>query len=413
MQSTDEGLGIKGVPSSINTQSKLQHMVTEIHDEEMPRRKSQDLQVAFADDDPKSSELEAQADEDVPQPIDIPLYATINEIDGVIDVEVPFDDFTSPLQSPAIPGYHLGSSYGDSSFGASSFLSISAKEPDHPLNVGGWLEKLHPDFAVQAIKPYAELLKDVKAAMSAEPNPPSLALQAELGQTEKWFDICTSIIADTSTFTIKRLRLRRLVRFNRAPNLPTIFTPSPHHPLRPHHGIPYPPGNFHSSPAVSELTVEEEFEEEIIMDFDGTLADVIERVLAQSAPSSKAQSIASSRSSSRRGRQDDQLEDEQHEENGHHELPRTQCKRAIIEVLEDIAADVAKSRRRGRIEGEPRRSMDDINSTLRSGIKAWYDRVEAHRDLGFPTEDLDRIPSHRAKKRSDFTLMANIPTMLG
>lgn len=413
MQSTDEGLGIKGVPSSANAQNQLQRMGTEVQPDEIPNRKSQDLQVAFADDGPKSPELDTQDDQIVQQPIDIPLKTSINIADGVIDVEVPFNDFGSPLQSPAIPGYYSGSSYGDSSFGTSSFLSMGAKELDHPLNVGGWLERLHPDFAVQAVKPYAELLKDVRAAMSAEPNPPALALQAELGQTEKWFDVCTSVIADTGTFTIRRLRLRRLVRFDRPPSLPTVFSPGLHGPLRSPYGNPHMQGNFQSTPVVSELTIDERFEEETIMDFDGALADVIERVLAQSATSSKAQSMSSSRSSSRRGRHEDLPDDIQHEENGHHEIPRAQCKRAIIEALEHIAIEVAKGRQRERIEGEPRRSMDDLNSTLRAGISAWYDRIENHRDFDFAQEGPDTISTRRRNKRSDTTLTTNIPMMLG
>lgn len=422
IQSTDEGLGIKGVPAPANAQNKLQRMSNEVQENETTNRKSQELQVAFVDDGPSTPELELPPEDDAPQPIDIPLKTSINEIDGVIDVEIPFEEFTSPLQSPAIPGYHSGSSYGDSSFGTSSFLSINAKESDHPLNVGGWLEKLHPDFAVQAIKPYAELLKDVKAAMSAEPNPPSLALHAEIGQSEKWFDICTSIIADTGTFTIRRIRLRRLVRLDRQSSVPAAPILALHGSLRPQNGIPFLQGNFPPAPpVVSEQTLEEKFEEETIMDFDGTLADVIERVLAQSATSSKAQSIASSRSSSRRGRHDEQPDEDRREENRHHgthEIPRAQCKKAIIDVLEHIAIEVAQGRRREHIEGETRRSIDDNNSTLRAGINAWYDRVESVRDLEFTQEGFDRLnplSPRRGRKTSEPTLLANMqfPSMFG
>jgi len=407
VQSTDEGLGIKGVAPSGSTHGKSQRLSTEIQEDEMRNRKSQDLQVAFVDDDPNLVNIGATAEEPSPLPIDIPLKMSVNEADGVIDVEVPFQTFDSPLPSPAIPGYHSGSSYGDSSLGNSSFMSMNAREPDHPLNVGGWLEKLHPDFTVQAIKPYADLLDDVKAAMSAEPNPPSLASQAELGQSEKWFDICTSIIADASTFTIQRLRLRRLIRFNRAPNLTTAVSPGLHGPLRSQYGNPYTQGN---APPSDELTIEEKFEEETIMDFDGTLADVIERVLAQSATSSTAESIASSRSSSHRGRREVDA-DGQRENHRHHEIPRTQCKRAIIDVLEQIAFEVAKSRKKGRVECEYRRSMDDINSTLRAGINAWYDRLERHRDAEIALDGPENI-SNRGKFRSESTT-ATIPVMIG
>ena len=409
VQSTDEGLGIKGVPSAGNPQGKPQRLSIEIHSDDMPNRKSQDLQVAFADDELKIAELGVIAEPQTPLPIDIPLKMSVNETDGVIDVEVPFQSFGSPLPSPAIPGYHSGSSFGDSSFGNSSFMSMNAKEPDHPLNVGGWLEKLHPDFTVQAVKPYADLLEDVKAAMSAEPNPPSLSLHTELGQSEKWVDICTSIIADTSAFTIQRLRLRRLVRFNRAPSLPAIVTPGPHGPLRSQYGNPYMQGN--APPAgINELIIEEKFEEETIMDFDGALADVIERVLAQSATSSTADSDASSRSSSHRGRRDVETEDRQ-EDHRRHEIPRTQCQRAITDALEHIAYEVGKSRKRERVEGGARRSMDDINSTLRAGISAWYDRLERHRDADI-TLDGPEHPPTRGKFRPE-PAAANMPVMIG
>ena len=254
---------------------------------------------------------------------------------------------------------------------------MSPRELDHPLNVGGWLEKLHPDFAVQATKTYPELLGDVKTAMSAEPNPPSLALQAELGQSEKWFDVCTTLIADTSTYTIKRLRLRRLILFNRAPNLPTVVTPGLHGLSRSQYGNPYTQAQTNPAPAVSEHIVGEKFEEEDVMDFDGALADVIELVLGQSGTSSKTQSVASSRSSSRRGRRDHHADEDQ-DENSIHEVPRTQFKRAIFDTLEHIASDVAKERKRQRAQGECWRTLDSIDSTLRAGINAWYDRMEHH-----------------------------------
>ena len=378
VQSTDEGLGIKGVPPTSVARGKLQTTMDEGLESEAFHRKSQDLQVAFADDDPKLPDMgESAPEQDVPKPIDIPLKMSVNENDGVIDVEVPFQDFGSPVQSPTIAGYHSSSSYGDSSLGNSSFLSTASREPEHPLNVSGWLEKLHPDFAVQAIKPYPELLNDVKTAMSAEPNPPSLALQAELGQSEKWIDICTTLIADTSTFTIKRLRLRRLILFNRAPNVPTIVTSGHHAPPRSQYGNPYMQAQINPTLAVSEQIINEKFEEEEVMDFDGALADVIELVLGQSGTSSKSQSVTSSRSSSRRGRRDHHV-DEERDENGTHEIPRIQYKRAIIETLEHIAADIAKERKRQRAEGESWRSLERIGSTLRTGINAWYDRVECH-----------------------------------
>src|ERR1700749_1302751 len=166
----------------------------------------------------------------------------MNKDDGVIDVEIPFGEFGSPsIVSPGLGGDHSGSSYDGSSFGHHSILTMSPKEPEHPLNVGGWLDKLHPDFTLQAVRPYPDVLKDVKVAMSAEPTPPlAEPLTESTTSVEKWLDICTTIVADTTSFSIKRIRLRRLVRYvsgttSQAPHTPGFVG----FPMRSQYGNPY------------------------------------------------------------------------------------------------------------------------------------------------------------------------------
>jgi hypothetical protein len=312
----------------------------------------------------------AMESSDVSKPIDI--QTTVNN--GFIDVKFSFPEFGSPLGSPAMIVDHSGSSFGESSIGQNSLLSLTPKEPEHPLNVGGWLDRLHPDFALQAVKPHADIIKDVKAAMSAEPNPVPLAVMAESGPAERWLDVCTSLVADTSTYTVTRFRLRRLVKFVRQPNQ-TVVTPGIHgHPLRSQYGNPYSQSQHAPTPAMTEITLEEKFEEERIMDMDGTFVDVLERIITTSGSPPKGQSVSSSRSSSRRGRTEP-LPRGEHTDGL--DVPRD-CKKLIIGTLEQIAASVARERSAVPSEkAKLRRPEADVDSTLLDGIRNWFDEVEA------------------------------------
>jgi hypothetical protein len=125
---------------------------------------------------------------------------------------------------------------------------------------------------------------------------------------------------------------------------------------------------------VTEITLEEKFEEERIMDWDGTFVDVLERILSMSGSSSKAQSGSSSRSSSCRGRG----EPLPGEENLDGLDVQRDCKKLIVGTLEQIVASVARKRSSLNPEPSKLRSLElDGDSTLREGIQKWFDEVEA------------------------------------
>lgn len=110
------------------------------------------------------------------------------------------------------------------------------------------------------------------------------------------------------------------------------------------------------------------------MDMDGTFVDVLERILTTSGSPPKAQSVSSSRSSSRRGRTEP-LPGVEHAD-GLDVL--RDCKKLIIGTLEQIATSVA--RERSAIPSEKaklRRIESDADSTLLEGIRKWFDEVEA------------------------------------
>lgn len=392
-QSTDDGLGYRGQE---RPRSQLEHMVQELsmdrvfeHDAyEVPVTNVQNPGGASAKPFATSgtSGLEASAALPIPErsrAFDAPLKLSVNEKDGVIDVDIPLPDFGAPLQSPLFGGYGASSQHG-SSFGESSVLSMPYWEPEQPVNAAGWLSQFHADFVIQAIKPYRDLEKDIKDAMGAEPTPTNSAHTPSLdsGPQERWVDVCSTVIADTSSFTIKRISLRRLVRMIPTPTYqPSAMTPGAAggHPARSQYGNPYIAAAT-TAPMLTEVHLAQEFVEETIMDFDATLADSVDRVLAQSGEITRVSSAQSSRSSSRRGRRDTRTDSDAPP---HVEVAQNDCKGVIFDALESIVKDVTAGRD-GKFEpkdsDQPSTSTTHMNvsadSSLREGVRRWLAEVE-------------------------------------
>ncbi|KAL6709994.1 hypothetical protein ACN47E_009785 [Coniothyrium glycines] len=393
LQTTDDGIGYRGEWP----RSQLEHMVQElsmdrvfdIDGSESPILKSNSVMGLATDIRTPSSNsgVPASAARPIPErsrTFEGQLKLSVNEKDGVIDVDIPLPDFGSPLQSPLLGAYgSVGSQHG-SSFGESSVMSTPYCEPEQPVNAAGWLSQFHPDFAIQAIKPYRELERDIKRAMSAEPTPLGTATTPNLesGPLERWIDVCSALIADTNAFTIKRISLRRLVKLVPAPTYqPSAMTPGvvgmP--PGRSQYGNPYTAGT--SAPMMTEVHLAEQFIEEEIMDFDNTLIDGLDRVLAQSGETTRVNSAQSSRSSSRRGRRDMRAESDPPT---NIEVPQTDCKGVLFEALESIVKDVTAERggreqsKETHDEKAPKTvlSKTATDSTLKEGVRRWLTEVE-------------------------------------
>jgi hypothetical protein len=293
---------------------------------------------------------------------------------------------------------------------------------------------LHPDFTLQAVKPYPDVMKDVYAAMSAEPNPP-LSAPTSLGTdpaqpVDKWLDVCTALVADTSTWSITRVSLRRLVRFVRQasaaaggsvltplgmPGTPTTAANAAVAASRSAYGNPYsqpvpvlsaittaantaaaatvPPSVMTTSATTTfaEFVLDEQFTETRITDVDSALADVVERVISAVASPSKSQSTTSSRSSSCRGRADDSsapnqpLQQQQSQQQqkpaagGAHDTHSPRDAGALIlGQLEAIAADMARHRldRNGSAGPAVQPVVVVADTTLKEGVRAWLEEVE-------------------------------------
>ncbi|KAJ5030176.1 folliculin-interacting protein N-terminus-domain-containing protein [Bipolaris maydis] len=351
-QTTDDGVGYRGQERS---RSQLELMVQELSMDRVFESDAADSPLAL---DPSTDNISpdtysnagcpgvpASAARPIPErhkTFEGHLKLSVNEKDGVIDVDIPLPDFDSPLQSPLLGGYGSASSQPGSSFGESSVLSVPHAS-------------FHPDFAVQAIKPYRELERDIKRAMSAEPTPLSAITTPSLesGPLERWIDICSALIADTSNFSIKRITMT-----------PGVL------PGRSQYGNPYTSGTV--APMMTEVHLAEKFVTETIMDFDATLIDGVDRVLAQSGEVTRANSAQSSRSSSRRGRRDTRGDSDAIP---HVEVPHIDCKSVLFEALEVVVKEVTAERKGDK---RPRTALPrtENDSSLKEGIRRWLTEVE-------------------------------------
>ncbi|KAI5845287.1 folliculin-interacting protein N-terminus-domain-containing protein [Morchella snyderi] len=229
---------------------------------------------------------------------------SVDESDGIVDVDIPMPHmldfgaagttFTSPISSPSSGG-GWPQSLMDTGLVRSNSMSFSSAMlmpsfmPDHDdsgLNVAGWMddELFHPDFALQAVKPYPDVEEDIKRAMRAEPTPPHGAGAGVTPSSEsgdgKWTTVCSVLIADTKKLQIKRLRLRRRRRSAKAATATAAGIQTP---------LPSALGaHKHLHPAVvAPVAVQEEEEgeeeevmdEEIVCDVDDVLATAVERVI--------------------------------------------------------------------------------------------------------------------------------------
>lgn len=82
--------------------------------------------------------------------------------------------------------------------------------------VAGYLERLHPDFALQAVKPYGCLEDDIKRSMQGERSPKQGfgISEPQFFPLEHWVDVCSTYIVDADSMTVKRITLRRRIRYS-------------------------------------------------------------------------------------------------------------------------------------------------------------------------------------------------------
>ncbi|KAI9729141.1 MAG: hypothetical protein M1834_007048 [Cirrosporium novae-zelandiae] len=301
----------------------------------------------------------------------IPLTLSVNEKDGVIDVDIPLPSFfgSSAESSNSSPS-KSHSLDRDPYMNAPTSRDLSSRQDaDLPPSTAGWLKRYYNDFALQAVRPYPTLEVEIRSSMRDEG---SIFLTPSLQQSddsEKWTDVCTTVIADTKTMSIKRLRLQRRIKLN---------------------------GSKQSSTCRDNLVVgdyEENIIEEPIIDMDSTLVDAVERVLFRSGQSSKSHSRSRSPYSRGRKAQHESVH-ESHDDVDQItslEIPRGECKRMVLGALEQVARSVTAewARVNGNtvavdISTSPNKNQRSkrgvgaapVDSTLREGVRRWLQEVE-------------------------------------
>lgn len=368
LASSDEGLGISGVPNELRGQpsmSKLAQMVEEVDLNGKARRPLQsNTATPPSPASARRLHFTSEAVDKASPPKYIaerpgfdrfPLKLSIDEEDGVVDVDLPSNfpyssSFASNMSSP-LAAPTAASSFNDhqSTHGRSSIHESPHRGVESAVDVVGWLRRYHQDFALQAVRPYDTLKEDVKRSMRTEPAPATITpTMNEVGDAaSEWMEISTTLIADTTNFTVTRLCLRRK------------NATSPHH-----------QANALLEGSTTAHAPEEEMIEEPIMDMDPTLIDAVERVLAQSGQSSRAVSRPPSPSRHTTSEDSPGLE-----------VPRSECKKMVLGALEQVAKSVsAELCSQSRVEknvGGSHRGRENLptDSTLREGVRKWLNEV--------------------------------------
>lgn len=351
-----EGLGISGTQYS-SSPGKLE-MEEELDPNPGAKRRDQDRETLHGPPSPGTITEETSnaqgattAARDIPERVkaeEYPMKLSIDTNDGVVDIDLPTagsypSSFDSGVSSPKMPNT-ASSSFNDhaSTYGrASPHRHTSLPADSSPaVDVAGYLKTYHQDFALQAVRPYKGLKEEVKASMLAEAtsNPASV-------------EECTTLIADTTTFSIIRLTLRH------QPPQPSISNPT-----------------TDSKPETSKANVV--VTEEPLMDLDPTLIAAVERVIAHSQPSSVAHSRATSPS---RAKHHDAARENRHAGHPGLEVSRSECRSLILGALEKVVRSVSAElhQQRGESEGgngssEKRKAASaEPDSTLREGVRRW------------------------------------------
>ncbi|RFU23560.1 hypothetical protein B7463_g12777, partial [Scytalidium lignicola] len=374
------------------------------------RKKSEAGSIGTAKDDserpldetPEPVDRVAQRIPDPSGAFESPVKTSIND-DGVIDIDVPLPEYLSfetAVSSPSSSGYlsTVGFSNGLEGF---EHYARCGPDTETALNVGGWLQRYHPDFALQAVPNQENLIEEIKSAMRAEPTPLILP-NPDNTPSDRWIDIGSTIVADTINFTIKRIRYQRFIKVKSQseqsiPSLAGSFETTTSR-----YGNPYSSAQLTPAFEIQETCTKDRFIEDSVISMDETLIDAVERIMAQSGQSSvsKTSSACSSRSASRPGdgsreRSDSDAAFGTSPHRHSHatlqatpaiathrlEIPRNECKKMVLGALEEIVREVAESRKEhsgsGSTDGEHAISGERPESFLREGIRTWLANVEA------------------------------------
>jgi hypothetical protein len=395
---TVEGPGINDTRYKGRNRNKVREMVDEAScicyakstkiDQEVRESDSGSAETARPESDAAGDEVTEQTvhfHERTPDPsgaYESPVKTSIK--DGIIDIDVPLPEYLSfetAVSSPSSSGYSFSTpGFGNGMEGFEHY-SRAGRDSDTTMNVGGWLPRYNPDFVLQATPLQPDLLQEIKDSMRNEPTPVIFSTQHPDSTHEGcWVDISSAIVADTTNFSIKHIRYRRLIK----PTSVEQIAPSNTQNLESKYGDVYSTALLTPSLDVHDGEIEECFIEKSIISMDETLIEAVERIMAHSGAGSKGSSVSSSRSTSRKGgvedrdRSDSELREVTVPE-PKLEVPRNECKKTVLGALEEIVRSVIESREREENEhmtSADRELVREKESFLREGVRTWLEAVE-------------------------------------
>jgi len=314
--------------------------VTALEDEEIQHVKPEPVPIVKG---PSTNPSRRDSGNTIPGTGDLPFKLFMNEKDGVIDVDVasPKSDASSLENMSSIDFFYLT--------GEVNFHKIDSH---HNSNVAGYLPALNQDVSIQAVRPYDDLKRHIKRAMSAEPTPifPRSKVPPTTSSMEDRIPLATTLIIDLCNMTIKRLSLSRHVRLRPSTETPSI----PAHRRR------------DAAPVCIPETLGESFTEEVISSTSAepVLVKLVERLLLAQNNVSGLQTRGPSLSGSVKQRgQTDRMVDVSKA------VPRQEVKGAVIATLSEIVDDVlAEADGRGAaVEGVAKGSL--LRESLRKIVK--------------------------------------------
>lgn len=403
LASSEEGLGISGMPKERHARPSINQLTQMVEDADRLKAHNASQSGGTSPLTARNIPLASSINDSSPPKISPSrlspelLKYSVDETDGVIDIDFPFpssqaSSYTSTQSSP--PAINTAAS----SLNNPSFLQNQppnlgpslASPPKPDLNAAGWLRTYHQDFILQAVRPYDSLKEDIKISMRTEPasspldnhrTPTTTTPTIHQGPSD-WTTICTTLIADTTNFTLTLVTLRR-----RDPT-------SPHHQADALLGIPSSP-----SPSTHKSSPSTNPDEEIISETlssnmaDITLKEAVERVLSSSHHNSGTSSRAPSppRSNPHPHQHGKKPEGGNRESS---QVPRNiECRKLVLGALEGIARSVgaemsaaagnaahnAAANSNAPANANASKKDDDTtiptDSLLREGVRRWIGEV--------------------------------------
>ena len=361
--SSAEGLGIF-VPKELRARRRADDLSRMVEDaaavaagQKTPRALVDSLRDGLESSDRGSPAKDIPRETDTLEPF--PLDLSVNESDGVIDVKLPAlesqaSSFGSIASSPRAFKTTAGSfkeHLRPQSPTMSTAPIIPQQRRSHAISeVGGWLRRFHQDLALQGLQPYDQLKEEIKYAMRTEPPSASIPPQDGHHAANEWTDVCTTLIADVTTFTLTRLTLRRKDASSARHQADALFGHS------------------------SKDNPDEEFVEESLIDHDATLTEAVEKILSHSGQSSHMTSRGPSRATSRPG-SPPRSTLHSGDCTPALEVPKSECKKMVLGALEQVAKSVRDEMAKG--AGIKDQDEGDVKDTLKEGVRRWFEEVGA------------------------------------